>query len=66
MKLLTLIAVAVIVAGGIYHEDVARYLGKMTHASYSTASSPSVVSSVRSVGSSGSNLMSGVNNSINR
>lgn len=69
MKLLALIVIAVIVAGGIYHEDVARYFGKMTKASYSTAStssSPSVINSVRRTGNSGSNLMSGVGNSINR
>jgi len=66
MKLVMLVAVAAIVAGGVYHEDVARFFSKAAKGSYSTTSSSSVTNSVKGTGSSTNSLMGGVSNAITR
>ena len=70
MKTFLLLLVAAVIVGAIYHTEVTRYVADLnigsssSGGSYSSSSGPSVVSSMRAMGNSGSALMGGVGNAI--
>lgn len=63
MKQFLFIAIAALVAGGVYHEEVSDYFGEFTVGS---GGGSSVVDSMRDMGSSGNNLMRGVGDRLGR
>ena len=66
MKPFLFVAIAALVAGGIYHTEVSEYVADLTDGSSSSGSVTSVADSMRDMGSSGNNLMRGIGNTLNR
>ena len=66
MKLFLFVAIAGLVAGGIYHTEVSEYVAALTDGSSGSGSGTSVADSMRDMGSSGNNLMRGIGNTLNR
>lgn len=61
---LVLLALSALIAGGIYHEEVSHYVTAVSGGPTQYGGSGSVVGSVKSVGSSNSNLMNGIGNAL--
>jgi hypothetical protein len=60
------IAVAVLIVGGIYHTKVAQYFADHSAGSSHSGGATSVVGSVQGMGNSSNALMTGVGNTLNR
>ena len=66
MKKVLFLVLALVIAGGVYHEDVSRFFAKHMSASSSASSGPTVVDSFKRTGSSGKGLMDGIGNAVDR
>lgn len=68
MKLFVFLALAAIIFGGIYHNEVSEYFADISSSSssgsYGSSGGGSVLGSIRNMGNASSNLLGGVNNSL--
>lgn len=61
---LFLLALSGLIAGGIYHKEVSHYVSALSGGPSQYGGSSSVVGSVKGVGDSNNNLMSGIGNAL--
>jgi len=60
MKFFMYMAIAALIVGGIYHEDVSEYFADLSSGSYGSGGGSSMVGSMRDMGNAGSNLLGGI------
>lgn len=66
MKLLMLFAVAALVLGGIYHDQVAQYFAGLSSGEVRTGGVMPAAGSLQSIGNSTNNLMGHVGDALSR
>lgn len=66
MKSLLLIGIALLIVGGIYHEEVSDYVADLTSGSGGSGSVTSIADSASDMGRSGNNLMRGIGGRLGR
>jgi hypothetical protein len=66
MKFMMFLVVAALIAGGIYHKEVSKYVADLNFGSSRSSGATTVVDSIQGMGNSSNALMGGVNNALNR
>ena len=66
MKTFLLLLAAAAIFGGIYHTEVSQYVSNLAAGSSRFGGGPSVVGSMKDMGTSGKSAMGGVGNALNR
>jgi hypothetical protein len=66
MKPLLFVAIAALVTGGVYHEEVLDYVAEISGGSGGSGSLASFGDSIGDVGESGNNLMRGIGDRLSR
>ena len=62
--ILVALALACLIAGGVYHEEVSRYVASLSGGPTQYGGSGYVVDSVKGVGNANNNLMKGIGNAL--